>query len=67
MPGRAERTELTPEEVKQAMEEGKSRGLPPGWTVKLDVSKHGVCDYDGLCRLIDNLPSLTIQIETKTA
>jgi hypothetical protein len=38
MPGRAERTELTPEEVKQAMEEGKSRGLPPGWTVKLDVS-----------------------------
>lgn len=38
MPGRAERTELTPEEVKQAMEEAKSRGLPPGWTVKLDVS-----------------------------
>lgn len=38
MPGRAERTELTPEEVKQAMEEAKSRGLPSGWTVKLDVS-----------------------------
>lgn len=39
MPGRADRTELTPEEIAQAMSEAKARGLPPGWTVALDVSR----------------------------
>ena len=39
MPGRADRTELTPEEVESALEEAKSRGLPDGWTVKLDVRR----------------------------
>eukprot|EP00538_Stauroneis_constricta_P006064 CAMPEP_0119546822 /NCGR_PEP_ID=MMETSP1352-20130426/1064_1 /TAXON_ID=265584 /ORGANISM="Stauroneis constricta, Strain CCMP1120" /LENGTH=2084 /DNA_ID=CAMNT_0007591549 /DNA_START=81 /DNA_END=6335 /DNA_ORIENTATION=- len=31
--------ELTPEEVAQALEEAKARGLPDGWDVKLDKRK----------------------------
>lgn len=38
--------ELSEEEVAIALEEAKARGLPDGWTVKLDVSAD-----DFLCRI----------------
>jgi hypothetical protein len=31
--------QLTEDEVAAAVEEAKARGLPDGWTVKLDVRK----------------------------
>ena len=31
-------TELSPEDISKALQDAQAKGLPPGWTVKLDVS-----------------------------